>query len=189
MKPMLRKIPRERRSFFDWRFVKTERRRKNKRWAILLVLSIPLFFLFEQRILSAGIVTDVSMLPTLKEGRYFFIHKYPYLFYPPRRGDIVVLRPPKDHRWRYVKRVVGVGGEMLRISEGRVTVNGRPLKEPYTLGLTFPEMGPLMIPSGHYFVLGDNRENSEDSRTLGSIPRENIEGEIFAGLFMRDKTD
>lgn len=189
MEPMLRKLPRERRSFFNWRLVKSERRRKNKRWALLLVLSIPLFFIFEQRILSTGIVSDVSMLPTLQESRYFLIHKYPYLFHPPRRGDIVVLRLPKNPRWRYVKRVIGLEGESVRISDGTVAVNGTPLKEPYALGLTLPDMGPLTIPKGRYFVLGDNRENSEDSRMFGSIPRETIEGEIFAGLFVRNKSD
>lgn len=179
----------ERRSFFNWRYVKIERRLKNKRWALLLVLSIPLFFFFEQRVLSTGIVTDVSMLPTLKEGRYFIIHKYPYLFGPPRRGDIVVLRAPNHRRWRYVKRVIGLEGETVAISSGKVLVNGQTLNEPYAMGETVPDLEPRQIPEGHCFIMGDNRENSEDSRAFGSVPREMIEGMIFAGLSAGNKPD
>lgn len=171
---------RDRRSFFNWRYVKTERRVKNRQWALLLVLSIPLFLLFERHVFSTGIVTDVSMLPTLREGGYFLIHKYPCLFGPPRRGDIVVLRSPQNRRWRYVKRVIGLEGETLSVRAGKVWVNGSPLNEPYATGETFPDWGPQRIPPGHYFVLGDNRENSEDSRAFGSVPRRMIEGKISA---------
>ena len=172
---------RERRAFFNWRYIPKERRRGYKRWAVLLVLSIPAFFLFERHVLSAGRVTDVSMQPTLREGTYFLINKYTYHFIPPRRGDVVVLRPWAQTRWRYVKRVIGLGGETLTISSGRVYINDQLLEEPYAQGSTTPDAGPTLIPQGSCFVLGDNRQESEDSRIFGSVPADRIEGKIKPG--------
>lgn len=118
------------------------------------------------------------MLPSLREGRYFLIRKYPYRFARPQRGDIVVLRAPQHPRWLYVKRVIGLEGDLVEIASGRVTLNGRLLEEPYALGPTLPDLGPIRIEKGAYFVMGDNRANSEDSRLFGSIPVESIEGKI-----------
>ena len=169
---------RNQRSFFNWRYFPKERRRGNKRWALLLILSIPAFFFCERYLLGAGRVVDVSMRPTLQEGSYFLINKFIYRFTPPRRGDVVVLHPLNHARWRYVKRVVGEGGETLAIASGRVVVNGQPLEEPYAKGPTQPDMGPLLVPKGTCFVLGDNRQESEDSRVFGCVPLNRIEGKI-----------
>ncbi|MBI3616189.1 MAG: signal peptidase I [Candidatus Omnitrophica bacterium] len=169
---------RDRRSFFNWRFVKGERRRLTKRWALILILSIPLFFLLERYVMTTGLVTDVSMLPILREGHYFLIDKISLRLSGLKRGDIVVLRQPKNQRWRYVKRVIGLGGETLSIAGGRVWINGKPLEEPYALGSTFPDRKPFLIEKNQIFVLGDNRENSQDSRFFGSVPLEQIEGKI-----------
>jgi len=168
----------ERRAFFNWRFVKTERRKGNKRWAALLVLSIPLFFFFHRYVMGAGLISDISMLPTLTGGRYFLINKYLYHLTRPKRGEIVVLRRSKRERWYYVKRVIGLEGETVAIASGRVWINGKVLEEPYTLGPTFPTMEPFRVEKNHYFLLGDNRSFSEDSRTFGSVPAEQIEGKI-----------
>ncbi len=171
----------ERRSFFRWHYVPDERRRRNKRWAVLLILSIPAFLLCERYVVSAGRVTDVSMLPTLSPGSYFLVNRYLYQFSPPRRGDVVVVRPATHHRWYYVKRVVGLGGEVLAIEDGRVVVDGRALEEPYAKGPTFPNRPGRRIPEGSCFLMGDNRPNSEDSRRFGSVPVERIEGKIKPG--------
>ncbi len=168
----------ERRSFFNWRYVPGERRRKNKRWAAILLLSIPVFLLCERYVVSSGCVTDVSMLPTLTPGRYFLINKYSVRLSGPRRGDVVVIRPENHSRWYYVKRVIGLGGEIFSISGGRVMINGLPLEEPYILGPTEPEMRPRRIPEGSFFLMGDNRSNSEDSRSFGSVTGNRIEGKI-----------
>jgi len=173
--------PRERRRFFNPRFVRTERRRSTRRWAAMLVLSIPLFLLFERYVTSAGRVTDVSMLPALKAGDYFFINKFSHRVAGLARGDVVVLRLPEKRRWRYVKRVVGLPGETLSLSGGRVWINGEPLSEPYVRGETHPEMGPIRIPAGFCFVLGDNRPDSQDSRQFGLVPLEQVEGKIRPG--------
>ncbi len=171
----------ERRAFWNWRFIPGERRRGNKRWAVALVLSIPLFLLCEQFVVSAGRVTDVSMYPTLVPGTYFLVNKYVYRFRAPRRGEIVVIRSPGKERWKYVKRVIGLPGETLSVVSGAVHVNGRPIQEPYAAGKTFPSSGPAVIPEGSCFVLGDNRTESEDSRQFGCVPLERIEGKVRAG--------
>jgi len=168
----------ERRSFFNWRYVPGERRWKNKRWAAILLLSIPVFLLCDHYVVGSGWVTDVSMLPTLTPGRYLLINKYSPRLSGLRRGDVVVVRPENHSRWYYVKRVIGLGGETFSISGGRVMINGRPLEEPYTRGPTEPEMQPRRIPEGSYFVMGDNRANSEDSRSFGSVTGNRIEGKI-----------
>lgn len=171
----------ERRTFFRWHFLWGERRRKNRIWAVLLVLSIPAFLLCEQTVVSAGRVTDLSMFPTLKPGGYFLINKFIVRLTPTRRGDVVVIHPPNHPRWYYVKRVIAVGGETLSISKGRVVVDGHLLEEPYLSGTTEPEMPPRRIPEGFYFLMGDNRMNSEDSRVFGPVPRERIAGKIRPG--------
>ena len=174
----------ERRAFFRWNFVLTERRRRNRLWAVVMVLSIPAFLLCERHIVSSGRVTDVSMEPTLDPGSYFLINKYLYHFRPPKRGDVVVIQPATHRRWYYVKRVIGLGGEELEIRDGQVFVNGKRLEEPYVNGLTYPDMTRRRIPELSYFLMGDNRPNSEDSRTFGSVPLERIEGKIKPGKLL-----
>ncbi len=167
-----------RRQFFHPRFLPRERRKGNIRALLGLAFGIALFLLCDRYLLGAGKVTDVSMLPTLPQGRYLLIHKWTYRLRPPRRGEIVVLRPPGETRWSYVKRVVGLAGETLSIRSGEVFVDDRLLREPYALGKTYPEMEPLRIPESAYFVLGDNRADSEDSRQFGPVPRGRILGKI-----------
>jgi len=178
---MRREERKQRRVFFHWRYVPFERRRGYRRWAVILVLSIPLFFFCERYLLSAGRVTDVSMLPTLTPGSYFLVNKYVYRFRRPRRGEIVVFRPPGKDRWYYVKRVIGLEEEILSISSGQVYVKGKALEEPYVLGITSPDLAPVAIPKRSYFLLGDNRPDSEDSRSFGSIPLDRIHGKIRPG--------
>lgn len=168
----------KKRSFFNWSYVGRERRRSNRRWALALVLAIPGFLLCERYLLSTGRVTDVSMLPTLSEGQYFLINKSVYQFRRPRRGEIVVFRPPRKERWRYVKRVIAVGGDSVLIRSGQVLVNETLLRESYAKGKTHPDVGPLAVPKGFCFVLGDNRAESEDSRHFGPIPLDSIDGKI-----------
>lgn len=173
----------KRRSFLNWSYVGRERRRSNRRWALALVLAIPGFLLCERYILSTGRVTDVSMLPTLSEGQYFLIHKWVYQLRGPRHGEIVVLRPPRKERWHYVKRVIAVEGDSVLIRSGQVLVNESPLREAYAKGKTHPDAGPLTVPKGSCFVLGDNRAESEDSRHFGPIPLDRIEGRIGPGAW------
>ena len=177
---MHRKKEHKRRAFFSRQFVKEERRRSYN-WALILFGSVIMTCIVQQNVISPGIVTDKSMLPTLKSGEYYLINKYIYHFRKPRRGEIVVLMPYKNSTDEYVKRVVALEGETLQIRMGRVYINGQPITERYALGNTTPNLGPMQIPKGAYFVMGDNRNNSWDSRNFGSVSLEDIDGTIHPG--------
>ena len=172
--------PRRRRVFFDWQFVRTERRR-SYRMALLLFWSVLLYLVFSRYLIGVGIVADISMFPTLWDGQYFLINKYAYRISPPRRGDIVVLRIiPFEEEW-YVKRVVGLPGESLALRDGQLFINGQRLVEPYAAGPTTPAQRQWLIPPDHYFVLGDNRRASYDSRHFGPVRRNRLAGKIRPG--------
>lgn len=165
------------RKLLDRRYVHPERRRSRK-WALILFGSAAMFFVVQRHVIGAGIVTDVSMLPTLREGSYFLINKYIYHMRRPRREEIVVFRRNPVETEYYVKRVVGLEGDEISFHGGKVHLNGRPLEEPYAHGPTYPDREPLWVPQGFCFLLGDNRPDSEDSRHFGFISLEQIEGKL-----------
>jgi signal peptidase I len=168
MKPHKKK-----RALFNPRYVSIETRKINV-WALM-------FLFFQRFVVALGIVTDRSMLPTLLEGNTFLINKYIYHFRPPQRGEIVVLRPQKLSKEQYVKRVIGLPGEMISIQGGKVLINGQPLEEPYSRGVSSPDLSPQTLREDSYFVMGDNRVESEDSRLFGPIQKDQIEGKIKPG--------
>ncbi|MBI4313745.1 MAG: signal peptidase I [Candidatus Omnitrophica bacterium] len=168
-----------RRKFFDFRFVRRERRRPY-RLAFILFWSILLWMFVHRFVISSGVVSDYSMVPTLRDGDIFLINKYLYFFRPPQRGDIVVLRlSPWSIDW-YVKRIIAVEGETILIRKGRVYINGQLLRESYG-DYTAPNLGPATLGPGMYYVMGDNRLNSFDSRNFGPVHRSRIEGRIKPG--------
>lgn len=123
-------------------------------------------------------VEGQSMEPTLHNGERLLVDEVTYRFRPPARGEIVVLRFPADPRMRFIKRVIGVPGDSIQIQNGRVILNGRPLEEPYIAEAVRGEFGPYVVPPGTVFVLGDNRNHSEDSRfpPVGYVARRLIIG-------------
>jgi signal peptidase I len=127
-------------------------------------------------------VRGASMLPTLHNGQYLVISKLTYWIRPPQRGDIIVFRPPTNPGEEYIKRIVGLPGEQVEIREGEVAVNGQPLDEPY---VNSPGAGsrPWTLSEGEYFVLGDNRRNSSDSRQFGPISEETIVGRAWVSYW------
>jgi signal peptidase I len=123
-------------------------------------------------------VEGTSMLPVLEDQDRLFINKFAYRFDSIHRGDVVVFLYPNDHTKSYIKRVIALPGDDLRIEHGRVYVNGVRLKEPYVPGRfaddrSQPEM---TVAPGEYFVMGDHRSISSDSRDFGTVPRELIYG-------------
>ena len=114
-----------------------------------------------------------SMGTTLSDGSYILADKQAYQQSEPQRYDIIVFKFPLDPEQMLIKRVIGLPGETIEIKDGKVIINGVPLEEPY---ITEPVMysGAWVVPEGHFFVLGDNRNNSSDSHSWGSIPHENI---------------
>ena len=147
--------------------------------AVLLALTIRTF------VVQAFVIPSGSMLPTLRIGDYLLVNKFVYLFRPIRRGDIIVFKFPHDEARDFIKRVVGLPGETLEIRDRQVFIDGKPLHEPYAvysepplLGSPVPyHLGPMVIPPGHLFMMGDNRDNSLDSRAWGLLEESKVVGE------------
>ncbi|MDX1687138.1 MAG: signal peptidase I [Candidatus Promineifilaceae bacterium] len=120
-----------------------------------------------------------SMLPTLKEGEYLIINKLSYYLDEPRRGDIIVLHYPRDRSREYIKRIIGLPGDRVEVNDGRVHVNGVALDEPYLNGSPTYRSQNWTVPEDHFFVMGDNRNNSSDSRSWSFLPRSDIVGKAW----------
>ena len=132
---------------------------------------------------QVGIVNGASSYPTVIDGERFITDKVSYRFHDPARGDFVVVNSPKNPNIDLIKRVVGLPGETIMISEGLVFVDGKYFQEDYLEpGVkTYPESFlqekiTFTIPLNNFFVLGDNRSHSSDSRDFGPVPRELIVG-------------
>ena len=123
-------------------------------------------------------VRGSSMEPTLHDGQYLVISKLTYWIHPPERGDIIVFHPPHDPDEDYIKRIVGLPGERIEIREETVWVSGTPLDESY-IADNAHYSNTWELGENEYFVLGDNRGNSNDSHNWGTLPPENIVGKAW----------
>lgn len=134
-------------------------------------------------------VEGTSMLPGLQDQERIFINKFVYKLEPIERGDIVVFHYPFDTSKSYIKRVIGVSGDHVRIVEGQVYVNEKPLKETYVPGEYFDyrSMGEITVPQHSYFVLGDHRSLSNDSRDFGSVDQSYIFGKAVFVYWPMDR--
>jgi signal peptidase I len=124
-----------------------------------------------------------SMLPTLHVGVIMSVDTWALAQRDPQRGEIIVFRYPPNPEVSYVKRVIGLGGETIEVREGQVYIDGKALSEPYLPEIPvdpYPsrDYSATQIPAGTYFVMGDNRNNSEDSRFWGTVPRALIVGTV-----------
>lgn len=129
-------------------------------------------------------VMSSSMEPTLEIGQRLIISKIAYFFHEPERGDIIVFDPPHTQQGDFVKRIIGLPGESVEIKEGTVYIHKEdgsilPLDEPYIKEPSTRPFNGATIPENEYFVLGDNRNNSSDSRTGWTVPRQNIVGKAW----------
>ena len=129
------------------------------------------------------------MLPGLQDQERIFINKFVYKLEPIERGDIVVFHYPFDPSKSYIKRVIGVSGDRIRIVDGQVYVNSRPLKETYVPGdyFDYRSMSEMVVPAHSYFVLGDHRSLSNDSRDFGSVDENYIYGKAVFVYWPMDK--
>jgi signal peptidase I len=128
-------------------------------------------------------VEGTSMAPLISDQERIFINKMVYRFEAISRGDVVVFWYPRDRTKSFIKRVVGLPGELVETRRGRVYVNGRLLDEPYVLPeyLDNSDFGPVRVPVGEYFVMGDHRDSSNDSRVFGPVESSFIYGKaVFA---------
>jgi signal peptidase I len=142
--------------------------------AVLIALLINVF------VGQATRVEGQSMEPGLHTNQRLVVEKMSYRFRGPERFDIVVLRLPSQGDELLIKRVVGLPGETVEIRNGHVYVDGQMLEEPFAVGETRPgRQSSVVIPPLHVFVLGDNRNHSNDSRSFGPVPIENIVGRAW----------
>jgi len=139
-----------------------------------LLLSALLFVVIN--ILTARVRVDgFSMLPTLKNNELALVNRLAYRFSKPERGDIIVFHFPINPKEDLIKRVIGLPGEEVVVTDGRVYINGTALEEPYIASAP-AYTSKWSIPEGYLFVLGDNRNDSADSHTWGMLPLDNVVG-------------
>jgi signal peptidase I len=140
-----------------------------------VVLSVVLFVVIN--LVSSRIrVESISMQPTLYAGNFVLVNKLGYKIGQPTRGDIIVFKyPPDPSQTPYIKRVIGLPGDTINVENGKVYVNGQELIEPYLMSNT-ARGGTWTVPEGDLFVMGDNRNNSSDSRSWGFVPLGNVIG-------------
>lgn len=142
-----------------------------------LVLAALLFIAINA--VSARIRVDgSSMVPTLHDGQFVMVNRLAYRFGSPNHGDIVVFPSPQNPDQEYIKRIIGLPGDSVGIANGKVYVNDQALIEPY-IDAAPRGQGAWVVPEGHVFVLGDNRNNSQDSRNFKYIPLENVIGKAI----------
>lgn len=141
-------------------------------WGIIFTWLIKTF------IISLNVVQGASMYPTFQIGDFHFVNKAIYYFAKPRRGDVIIIKNIWLKEDQLIKRIVGVPGDTIAIKDGDVYLNGQFLDEPYVKGKTFPDAGPFKIKENLYFIMGDNRIISYDSRHFGFIRKSEIRGKI-----------
>jgi len=122
------------------------------------------------------LVDGPSMQPGLHTGEYVLVNKLAYTFHGPERGDVIVFELPQDTSENLIKRVIGLPGDKLVLTQNTVTVDGVTLKEPYISAPENDQAQTLTVPPNNYFVLGDNRPVSDDSRDWGFVPKDDIIG-------------
>ena len=140
----------------------------------LLIYFLVRFFLFENYK-----VVGNSMAPTLENQQFLVVNKLGYRLDDPQRGDIVVFQDPRDPSRKLIKRIIGLPGEVVEIQHGEVYIGGQKLAEPYINGPGRYSVPATSIPAGQYYVLGDNRSNSSDSHSWGTLNRESIVGKAW----------
>ena len=134
-------------------------------------------------------VEGTSMMPGLEDQERIFVNKFVYRWEPIARGDIVVFRYPRDTSKSYIKRVIGIAGDKVRIDNGQVYVNGQAIDEDYVPSeyADARSSAEVTVPAGSYFVLGDHRTMSQDSRDFGPVNESFIYGKAVFGYWPVDK--
>jgi signal peptidase I len=162
-------------------------------WELIKIFVIALAIIIPFRLLVAEpfIVSGHSMDPTFADRQYLIVDKMTYRFREPVLGDVIVLRYPRDPQQFFIKRIIGVPGDTVRIDQGRVIVSnkenpqGVTLDEPYlpSQTITFGRAEPLTLGANEFYVMGDNRQASSDSRVWGVLPRKDIVGKAWLRVF------
>lgn len=161
--------------------------REIRSWTFTFAIAITASLLIQNYAIAQTEVRNISMQGTLYEGQRLIEDKLSYRLENPDRGDIVIINGPEYDK-RLVKRLIALPGDVVDIREGQLFINGEPQEEPYVKGSTYAAglAMPYTVPSGHVFVMGDNREHSTDSRELGPIALSSLEGKAIFRLWPLD---
>ncbi len=143
-----------------------------------IILIAGALFLVVNLVTARVRVESISMQPNLNEGEFVVVNRLAYRWDEPQRGDIIVFRFPGNQQKRYIKRVIGIEGDFISIQDGQVSINGLSLDEPYIAAAPTYE-GEWVVGSGSVFVLGDNRNNSNDSKNWGTLEEDAIIGKAI----------
>jgi signal peptidase I len=169
-------------------------------YGVILVVALAVAFLLQAFVVKPYRIPSPSMVPTLDPGDRVLVARFMYRFTTPGHGDIVVFKYPLDTRVVFIKRVIGRPGDTLSLHDGHVYVNGVRLHEPYlakvagepaptepavpiagsTITQPWSLTRPYTVPAGTYFMMGDNRLDSDDSRVWGPVPARDLIGKAFA---------
>lgn len=159
---------------------------KNEVWEWLkaLAIAVVLAFVIRSFLFAPFVVDGTSMMPTLHDRERLIVTKLIYFIQEPSRGDIIVFHATEERD--YIKRVIAVGGDKIEMKADQLYINDQPVDEPYldefkqqALAEGYPltgDFGPIDVPEGEIFVMGDNRRNSKDSRAIGTVPLDTVVG-------------
>lgn len=152
-------------------------------WVKVIAAAVLFALVINNFVIVNASVPSGSMLDTIPEHSRIVAFRLAYLLSEPERFDVIVFKYPDNEAVYYVKRVIGLPGEKVEIIDGKVYINDSqtPLEDSFVKGIPYSSSGPFYVPEGAYFMLGDNRNNSEDSRywTNKFVYKEKILGEVF----------
>jgi signal peptidase I len=155
--------------------------------ALYIIAAVILALLIQAFVIRPFVVSGNSMDPVIKDRQYLIIDEISYRAHEPNRGDVIVFRAPPEPTKFYIKRIIGLPGETVKIDGQKVTIinaehpEGFTLSEPYITHESSDHM-TVKVPADQYFVMGDNRAGSYDSRAWGNLPFENIRGRALLRL-------
>ena len=145
---------------------------------ITVLIAVVVFALLQLTLQSYTVVMS-SMEPNFHDGDCIMVNKVSYRSFGPKRGEVIIFAPPFDSPHPFIKRVIGLPGETVEIKDEKVFIDGIPLEEEYVMALPDYTMPAKEIPEDEYFVLGDNRNNSNDSHSGWMVPGDNIIGKAW----------
>ena len=152
-----------------------------KDWVIAITIAVVLAFFIRYFIVELYKVSGPSMQPTLMGDERLVVNKFIYRFKEPAKGEVLIFQSPADPQKDYIKRVIATPGDTIEIKDGKVFVNNQKQKEEYLSRETRGSYELATVPAGHLFVMGDNRNNSDDSRSksVGFVPYKLIKGKAM----------
>lgn len=151
-----------------------------------VVMALAVFVIFYLFLFQPHQVKGSSMYPTFYDGEYILTDKFSYRLREPKRGEVIIFRAPGHEEYDYIKRIIGMPGDTIKIENNKVIINNQILDEVYLPSDYYTSAGSFLrsgqsvtVPEGQFFALGDNRAHSSDSREWGFVPRQNLVGRAW----------